>query len=294
MLSAYGHETGVGDRQLYLAALPAEGWESQGLLEEVIVLTAYSGVRVEPYRSLRYVAEPSAQQRAAAMEWDANVGELRTFPAYDQSIGLSSRLRLAVHEGGHAGSPDNPANAAFFGGEEGRAAACEYNRRVADQCLITEIYLSPYHESLAERYNKGEINEWTFLEETWAIHMELSLVYAFASWLTKAEADQRQRLAELRRERPDVTYPEAEPLGINWHDEELNGLGPHLVNGSLYGVHNMAELKLHVRNLDQARRTDLKRFNTREPVLERVVGGLVAISSMISLPGGNPYTRDKY
>ncbi len=223
------------------------------------------------------------------MIWRHASGNLEVLPRYADGEMLT-RLMHNIHEGGHACSPFNPANSAYFGGETGRMRAVAYIRAVARQCKLTGIYFNEYHTKLAEKLKRNSIDDACFEEETWAILLEQSLAAPFSSWLAQTETSQRKELAKLRRLYPKDSYPEAVELYLNLQDDKPRGIGAHLTAGMLYGVHDQTSLKQHIRWLNDARRKDLKVYETRGDAFERAVGRLATFCATLSIAIGRART----
>lgn len=237
------------ERYNYLYGLPRIDWPDEGeLVDEVRVLTAHTGIRVEPYQALAYQAIAQSGDRHEVMGWGLSSGTLYTRWSY-RYIPLKEKLMSVIHEGGHAIDVHDLQNAAYFGGETGRQAAAEYNARVARQSLDAGTYLTTYHANLAKRFldpTDKEIDWLIFCTETWAIHLSLALMYGKREELQEVAARQRQALLKQ-----GVAEENILPLGIDWEDKSTAGLGGHLTNGALYGVHDLSSLCWHITSLDE-------------------------------------------
>ncbi len=85
------------------------------------------------------------------------------------------KLGTVAHELAHANSPFEERNDSAFGGRETRESAADFAKRLASQTDRTGIFMNPYHRELHMRFREGRITFERFVEETWAIVVELAL-----------------------------------------------------------------------------------------------------------------------
>lgn len=116
---------------------------------------------------------------------------------------------------------------------------------IAQQTLITERYLSPYHKHLTQQFVQGEIDQRTYLEETSAIATAMSLINR--KHLAQVEAAQHARLRQID--------PKAKPVNlvsrrINDHGIQLSGTDATLM--TLIGLNTLDDLEEHTRIIKQS------------------------------------------
>lgn len=80
---------------------------------------------------------------------------------------------VMLHETAHSSSPFEEKNIFLYGSVEAATKARAHTEAVAKQSLETNTYLNGYQAALAEKLKSQEIDERRFLEETFAILVEL-------------------------------------------------------------------------------------------------------------------------
>ncbi len=169
---------------------------------------------------------------------------LGTFELYYGKLSLYKSLEklpliaqggTVAHEMAHSVSPLNDKNDRLFGGREQREAARDHVAAIAGQSIATRTYLNGYQAHLHRQLEADEIDESRFVEETFAIMVELR--FTNPEHLKEVEKAQIAALKEINKgnkERPAImpvalmTGGEAQRGSVSGIDRTISNLIPAL------------------------------------------------------------------
>lgn len=150
-----------------------------------------------------------------------------------------------IHEvGGHGTSPFDPKNEKMHGGRESMEQSRDLVIAVAQQTDITRKYLNGYHAHLHKQLLNGQIDKRIFVEETYAILMELR--FTNPVHLAQVEAAQHEKMKERGIE--PVALVSKQKYG---KEVALSGLDATIMK-LIPGMKNYDDLENHIRKVRES------------------------------------------
>lgn len=185
---------------------------------------------------------------------------LGSFQPYDGVLTLYKSLEklppiaqqgTMVHEaGGHGTSPFDPKNERMHGGRESMKQSRDFVIAVAEQTDKTRTYLNGYHAYLHKQLLEGNIEKGRFVEETYAILMELR--FTNPAHLAQVEAAQHEKLKLYEK----IKNVKIEPVDLvskrkYGKDVALSGLDTTIIK-LIPRIENYDDLENHIRKVRES------------------------------------------